>query len=338
MRDLGDFVTVRVFSTSAFLASVYYCFFSRKFRREHRAVLLGRAEYARSLRATGENRALLRRNIHRLEKGLVMRPRRPVFAQDYILETVKCFVNARRNSDIYCDEVKWAADVLTEYFKVVATTDLIAQAKALFDTAVAQPTTDRFTPYPFADLPAVPFSYAELHTLFKRRRSVRWYLNTPVEETKLNQAIESASLAPSACNRQPYRFHVINDPKKAEDVANCAMGTIGFASNLPCVIAVVGDLSAYPAERDRHIIYIDGSMATMQLMLSLVTLGLASCPINWPDIESREKLLASKLGLAYHERVIMLVAVGYADPEGGVPYSQKKSYSDLVVDSREKVE
>jgi hypothetical protein len=58
---------------------------------------------------------------------------------------------------------------------------------------------------------------------------------------------------------------------KASEVAATAMGTAGFSNNIPALIAVVGDLSAYPAERDRHVIYIDGGLATMQLMLAFET-------------------------------------------------------------------
>ena len=68
----------------------------------------------------------------------------------------------------------------------------------------------------------------------------------------------------------------------------------------------------------------------MQLMLALETLGLSTCAINWPDIESREKMLDSLLSLGKHERTIMLLAVGYADPDGGIPYSQKKDSFDLI--------
>jgi nitroreductase len=68
----------------------------------------------------------------------------------------------------------------------------------------------------------------------------------------------------------------------------------------------------------------------MQLMLSLETLGLSSCPINWPDIENNERKLANLLNLNIYERPVMLMAVGYAHPEGGIPYSQKKGVSVLV--------
>ena len=93
-RDNTGLALVRLFSSSGFLASVYYCLISREFDREHRAVLLGRLNFAKRMRGQGENDAFLRRNVHRLEKGLIMRPRRSTFAEDYIGPTVRCYANA----------------------------------------------------------------------------------------------------------------------------------------------------------------------------------------------------------------------------------------------------
>ncbi|PTB87647.1 nitroreductase-like protein, partial [Pseudidiomarina aestuarii] len=185
-------------------------------------------------------------------------------------------------------------------------------------------------PYPHHELPEPAISTDELRKLFVRRRSVRWYLDQPVPEDKVREAINMASLAPSACNRQPYHFHFINNAQQAAKVAGFAGGTVGFNQNLQSLIVVVGDLNAYPTERDRHCIYIDASLATMQLMLALETMGLSTCPINWPDIEFRERLMEQELELPPHQRPIMLLAIGFADPEGGVPYSAKKSDALLV--------
>lgn len=334
IKEGAELAVVGLFSRSGFLASVYYCLLSRRFDREHRAVLLGRLQYGRSLRTAQENYALLRRNVHRLEKGLIMRPRRPVFAEDYVGETVSSHLRGLPGDGNLLGHHKWANDVLAHYFQVVGSTVRIDSARSSFIAAQARAANAedaRFVPYPHRELPACPVDYDQLLTLFRRRRSVRWYLDRPVEEALLRKAVQAASLAPSACNRQPFRFHVVRDPERATDIARCARGTAGFADNLPCVITVVGDLGAYPAERDRHVIYIDGALAAMQLMLACETLGLSTCSINWPDIEEQEALLSGKLGLAYHERPIMLLAVGHADPEGGIPYSQKKSDDELIV-------
>ena len=64
-------------------------------------------------------------------------------------------------------------------------------------------------------------------------------------------------------------------------------------------------------------------------LLALETLGLSSCPLNWPDVPSRERRMARELELGPDERPIMLLAVGYPDAEGAVASSYKKSLNDL---------
>ena len=109
-------------------------------------------------------------------------------------------------------------------------------------------------------------------------------------------------------------------------------GIKGFAENLSAIITIVGDLSAYPFERDRHLIYIDRYLAAMQLMLALETLGLSTCSINWPEVDANERKIRKVIKLKDYERVIMLLAVGYADSSGGIPYSQKKENQLILED------
>lgn len=320
-------------SRSRTTANLFYLF-QRSFSSEHQAVLAGRRAYDRLLVEIGETCALLRRNTHRLEKGLIMRPRRPVFAENFILETVRCYQNAVKAKQISLAELKWATDVLDEYFSVVDTTVTVDAAKQVYMYARPCATerlhqlmldgTKPFSPYPHKQLKPPTISFDQLTALFQHRRSVRWYQDKRIDPALVRQATNIASLAPSACNRQSYHFQFCNDRKTVAHIADCVAGTKGFSHNLPGIIVVVGDLSAYPLERDRHLIYIDGSLAAMQLMLSLETLGLSSCPINWPDVDANERKLRRTIELADYERVVMLMAVGYADADGGIPFSQKK--------------
>ncbi|MDO6426508.1 nitroreductase family protein [Thalassotalea sp. 1_MG-2023] len=320
------------FASNSFLSSFYYCFFSTKFRREHQSVLKGRLAYKASLDAINHSSVLLRRNTHRLEKGLIMQPRREIFAEAYIEETVECFRKCIASSSICSDELKWAQDVLVSYFAIVGDSDIINNAKARFETLTLKSfeCASESLPYQHQARVQAEVSSDQLLALFQQRRSVRWYEQKPVELELIKQAIEMASQAPSACNRQPFQFYTITDMNKASDVASIAMGTTGFSDNIPALIVVMGDLSAYPAERDRHVIYIDGGLASMQLMLAFETLGLSSCPINWPDIEICERKIAKKLALDKHLRPIMLMSVGYGQSTGKIPYSQKKSAEILL--------
>ena len=335
LRDRLRLLSLRVFSANGFLAGVYFGLFSRRFRREHLSVLKGRLRYYEDLKSHGRSSPMLRRNTHRLEKGLIMRPRRPVFAEGFIAETVAEFSRARLSPGFSREELRWAGDVLEEYFSVVSDTPAVRSARQTFQSALtssasqAGSNASKSKPYRRAESPETSISFEDLHSLFVRRRSVRWYLDRPVPYELVQQAIDAAAQAPSACNRQPFRFIVATDPEWAAKIAACAGGTTGFAEQLPGIIVVVGNLAAYPQERDRHLIYIDSALASMQLMLAAETLGLATCPINWPDVDFAENRIQPILELPPHERVIMLIAIGYGDPESGVPYSQKKQ-GDLL--------
>lgn len=325
-----DIFLVPFFIKSSILASVYYLFFNQQFYRENLSVLAGRYSYYKSLTDVGKSSALLRRNIHRIEKGLIMQPRRDSFAEAFIQETVQVFSIALKQGVIDSEEKKWIGDVLFEYFRAVKLTPKIERAKNTFDELDVTNSTE-YIPYAFSDLPKLNFTYEDLKDLFTKRRSVRWYEDKMPPLDLIEKAINIATLAPSACNRQPYKFYVSENKQRAYDIARLAGGTPGWLDNIPCVIVVVGDLSAYPSERDRHVIYIDASLASMQLMLAFETLGLSSCSINWPDINNSESQMKKLLNLELYERPIMLISVGYAKQDGGIPFSQKKTSKNLMI-------
>ena len=296
-------------------------------------MLAGRLAYERSLDAPLRSSPLLRRNVHRLEKGLVMQPRQPVFAEDYIEDTVAELARLRSTDRLDPIEAKWAIDVLDEYFRVVADSAPISRARARFEKLEPRVGTElesASTPRPRAHAPLSGVSYEQFFDLCRQRRSVRWFEQRRVPADLVSKALDAAAQAPSACNRQPFLFRYFDDPADAHRIASIAMGTSGYAQNVPALVVLLGDLGCYPEERDRHVVYIDASLAAMQFMLALETLGLASCPINWPDIEYRERAMAEALDLPWHIRPVMLIALGYPDPQGGVPFSAKKPSQSLL--------
>ena len=331
IKELIPEIVAKFFSRNPKLSSLFYGLKSPAFRREHHGVIYGKLKYYESLNSPGDTNYLLRRNIHRLEKGLIMKPRRDVFALEYIEETVDSYVRFIQDlpEQEIDDELKWARDVLTEYFSAVKAVPTIDVAKRKFLQVKKLDKSATRVPY-FRNLNAPsPVSYENLLELSYLRRSVRWYLPEPVPRDLIDKAISVAALSPSACNRQPFEFRVFDDPEMVKKVASIPGGTKGFNHNFPTIIVVVGKLRAYFSERDRHIIYIDGSLASMSLLYALETLGLSSCCINWPDVDEPEKAMTALLNLEPDERVVMLISVGYPDPDGMVPFSQKKSLNEI---------
>lgn len=320
-------------------AGIYYAFFNPHFRREMHATAAGRQHYRLHEESSTIATVIIRRNIHRLEKGLSMVPRKSLFALDYIDETLNAFGNMLAEPAHQLDLVllNYAHDVLDSYFAVTTWPEGATQPQLFAEQASKiRPLLNKqqhqaaAAPAPYSHRPRAAISYSEFYKLCQQRCSVRTFLAKPVEPEILEQAVAAAAQAPSACNRQPFRYVAATQGETLRKLASLPMGTVGYAEGLPAVLAVVGDLSAYPFERDRHVIYIDASLANMQLMLALETMGLASCSINWPDIENYEIKIAKLLKLQPFERVVMLIAVGYPDPNALIPHSEKKTAAGLL--------
>jgi nitroreductase len=325
----------RFFARTQWLAGLYYAAFPDIFGREHKAVLAGKHLYERT-RAEGTQRYLLRRNVHMLEKGLSMRPRRDVFALGYIGETVTLYRHLVGEAPDACStdrELQWANDVLSEFFAIAGEDPVIERARRAFRGAplgVDDRSPDGLKPYR-RDLDREPaVDYDSLLELARRRRSVRWFDPRPVPRDVIEKALLVAGLSPSACNRQPYEFRVFDDPELVQKVAEIPMGTRGWSHNIPTFIVIVGKLSAFFSERDRHLIYTDGCLAAMAFVFAIESLGLSTCCVNWPDVAERERRMAELLDLDRDERPVMCLAVGYPDPEGLVPFSHKKPFDEIA--------
>lgn len=326
--EVANRAGLEIFGSSRLLAHAYFIVSVLTFNREQAATIRGRRNYYRNKKRARRSHVELRRNIHRLEKGIIMIPRREVFAKDYIVETVEFYEAASHQCQtspgtMEIPEMDWAHNVLAEYFSIVTSDDpVITRARARFQACSYTPVEFDTVPYPKRSLSAV--SYDELMNLAMQRRSVRWFDEKPVPRESIDQALLVARQSPTACNRLPYEFRIFDDPDLVREVAGIPFGAAGYAHNIPMIVVVVGQLESYFSPRDRHAIYVDSSLASMSFIFALETLGLSSSIINWPDFEPLERKMQKRLGLDLSERVVMLIAVGYARKDALVPYSQKK--------------
>lgn len=338
LRKALDGWALSVCARSEVLAVFYYLVMRHAFVGEQYATLRGRREFQRRSDVHKGNAFHLRRCVHRLEKGLCMQPRKSHFALDYIGDTVSNYdalIKTARTEEqsLDSDTLNWARDVLTLYFDNVGEHPKIYEARRKFEAVPHPPCREhgKLVPFVCESRPNLSVNYEQLLGLAKRRRSIRVFSSgQSVDRGLIEKAVDVARESPSACNRQAFRFVICDEQELVGQVAAIPYGTTGFANGIPSLIVVVGDLSAYAEERDRHVIYIDASMASMALLLSLETLGLSSCCINWPDYRDKDAKIAKLLGLAPYQRVIMLIAVGHADARGLVPRSHKRSSLDLT--------
>lgn len=163
------------------------------------------------------------------------------------------------------------------------------------------------------------------------RQSCRSYDETrPVEEEKLQAVLESARLAPSACNGQPYTLTVCRD-QTARDVANATMG-MGmnkFAAQAP-VLIVFSDApyvkSAALGSKLKGIDYrsIDMGIAAAYLTAEATAQGLGTCILGWLDDAKIRKLID------LDAPVRMVITLGYAKADDKLRPKKRKDMAELV--------
>lgn len=321
-----------VISRSTLLTALYF-YVRRTFKHEQQAILRGHKKYYQNERQQEEPKHRIIRHTHMLEKGISMRDRREVFgvevANDLVDNVIQRWDQKENgNSD---DQLRWSIDVLNEYFQVVASDPMLSHSRKRFNEFIKSNDIeigDR-TPKPRHSLESHPVNYEQLLDLAQQRSSTRWFQEKEVDREKIDEAIRIAAESPSACNRQSFEYRVYDDPNVLDDILQPPLGITGYKENIPCLVVLVGKQRAYFRESEKNVPFIDASLSAMAFQFALETLDLASCTINWPAVYSEHKRMDQIIGLDEDEVVITLMAVGYPDPDGKVPYSHKKSLDDL---------
>jgi hypothetical protein len=234
-----------VLSRNKILCALHYSIVSLSFYREFFAVFSGKMAYYKNSFHKEGNVFLLRRNTHRIEKGLIMRPLKDVFALEYIGETVENFIALRQISTLNKFEpstLQWCEEVLIKYFNTVAPHPVINSSKKLFFSEINYETCkSEQNKIPYKRQKRNLISYQSFHELCIQRRSVRWFQDKKVPRDIILKAIDATRFSPSACNRQPFYFRIFDDKKLAQEVGAIPGGTKGFNQNFQAIAVVVGD-------------------------------------------------------------------------------------------------
>ncbi len=178
-------------------------------------------------------------------------------------------------------------------------------------------------------MPRTPFQ-----ELVEKRRSVRRYLDRPLEREQILACLEAARLAPSADNVQPWRFLVVDDPKLKDRFAAEVFSGIytisRFAARAPVLILVLGRLDLVANRLARGIqgvpfYLIDIGIAGEHLVLQAEELGLGACWIGWFNIRRARRFFQ----IPRKYKIVCLLSLGYPEtrPKGE---KKRKSLQDIA--------
>ena len=125
--------------------------------------------------------------------------------------------------------------------------------------------------------------------VIERRRSCRLYRTEPVPRRYIEKVLEAARLAPSACNKQPWRFAIVTDAERRRMIVEQGFRTgirMPWANQAP-VLIVIGMKRSLLVHRAAVLIskvdypWMDIGIAGEQLVLQAEELGLGTCWIGW---------------------------------------------------------
>ena len=149
-----------------------------------------------------------------------------------------------------------------------------------------------------------------VYDAIKKRKSVRAYLDKAVEKEKLTRIMEAARLAPSAGNRQEWRFVVVTDREKREELAVRAAGQ-RFVGEASVVIACCAETDEHVMQCGLESFPIDLAITIDHITLAAVAEGLGTCWIGAFD----ESVAREILDIPQSIRVVQLLPLGYpVDP------------------------
>lgn len=142
------------------------------------------------------------------------------------------------------------------------------------------------------------------------RHSFRDYIRKPVESAIVQQVIEMAAHAPSACNRQPSKVYFSNNPEMVHKIDALIPGNKGFEDVIPNWFIVTTDRNMFGTSEPFQW-YVNGGIYLAYLTEALYAFGLGSCIFQIPPIHINVSELRKLASIPNNEAIIAAVGFGY---------------------------
>ena len=163
----------------------------------------------------------------------------------------------------------------------------------------------------------------EVMEAIKKRRSIREYEDRPVPEEKLYKVLEAARLAPSAANRQRWKFIVVRDSERRQKLSQAAGGQRHVAQ-APVVIVAVATMPHYVMRCGVPAYAVDLAIAVDHMTLVAADEGLGTC---WIGAFSQEEA-RDVLDIPGNYRIVTLLPLGFPRQAGRI--RARKSLDEIV--------
>ena len=146
--------------------------------------------------------------------------------------------------------------------------------------------------------------------LIKQRYSCRSYQNKRVEQEKLDYVMECVRLAPSAVNKQPWVFRIVENEDDKSKLHTCYSREWFQTAPMYIICSILHD-EEWVRSDGKHHGDIDIAIAAEHLCLAATEQGLATCWVCNFDAAKYKQLFS----IADNEEPAVLIPIGYAADE-----------------------
>lgn len=152
--------------------------------------------------------------------------------------------------------------------------------------------------------------------LARTRQSVRGYSSRPVEQHKIENCLEAARLAPSACNAQPWTFVIVNQPGLIHQLADLTadrwLPLNHWTKQAPIHAVIVVERPNLTSRlgaalKNRDFAWMDTAIAAEHFCLQAAAEGLGTCMLGW----FKEEKVKALLQIPSTRRVGLIITLGY---------------------------
>jgi len=164
------------------------------------------------------------------------------------------------------------------------------------------------------------------------RTSIRQYQDRPVEQEKVEQLLRAAMAAPTAVNKQPWHFYVLNTKEAINRLADASQRGSDMVRSAALVIVVCGDMDKALEGKAREYWIQDTSAATENLLLAAHALGLGAVWTGVYPMKERVEMTTKVLSLPENIVPLCTILIGYP-AESPTPKDKWKPENVTYVDN-----
>jgi nitroreductase len=164
----------------------------------------------------------------------------------------------------------------------------------------------------------------EFLELVQRRYSVRAYKPDLVEEDKLNQVLEAARLAPTACNRQAFQIIIIHTAGREAELKRIYKAAWFVQAPLVVCGCAIPAKDCVRQEDGYNPYQVNVAIMMDHLILAAADLGLGTCWVGAFDPDAAREVLGLPDGVV----PIMFTPLGYPADQPGP--KKRRSLPELV--------